>query len=216
MRLTWLGHSTVLVEVAGVRLMADPLLRARVGPLRRAVALPDAGPRLRHRVDAVSHLHHDHCDLPSVRMLDAPLVVSPPGPGPWLARRGIAGVTELAPLRVLSLSADVTVTAVPARHSGRREPFGPSALAVSHVVDGPEGAVWLAGDTGLYPDMRLLGSVTRRGVLDAAAVPFRVGARPWDQGISIRPRRPKPSSWRVSGRPSRCTGAPFIPWVCGR
>ena len=57
MRITWLGHATVLVETAGARLLADPLLRQRVAYIRREVA-PARHPG---RVDAVllSHLHHD-------------------------------------------------------------------------------------------------------------------------------------------------------------
>jgi len=84
-RIVFLGHATVLIELNGVRLLTDPVLRDRVAHLRRQVApvkksvLFDAtGP------DAVliSHLHYDHLDLASLRLLglDTPLLV-PVGAG---------------------------------------------------------------------------------------------------------------------------------------
>src|SRR5688500_7073627 len=72
-RLTWLGHATALLELAGARLLTDPVLRDRVAHLRRRVP-PPAPPG---RLDAVllSHLHHDHLDLPSLRRLEVAGVV---------------------------------------------------------------------------------------------------------------------------------------------
>jgi L-ascorbate metabolism protein UlaG (beta-lactamase superfamily) len=230
-RLTWLGHSTVLVEVAGVRVLADPVLRGRIGPLRRAAAPADvSGP-----VDAVlvSHLHHDHCDLPTLRRLAAPVVVVPPGAGSWLRRHGITGVTELPIGATLALTAappgdptpppaggtpasggpgggapvgGVAVTAVAARHDGRREPFGPRAAAVGHVVDSPAGAVWLAGDTGLFPGMAQLAATTRQGRLDAAAVPV------WGWGPNLGPGHLDPRAAAEAAMLARVRHAVPVHW----
>ena len=65
--LDFLGHSSVVIDLDGVRLLTDPVTRARVGPLRRVVPVPDRE-RLRD-IDAVliSHLHWDHLDVPSLR-----------------------------------------------------------------------------------------------------------------------------------------------------
>ena len=75
--LTWLGHSTVLIELGGARLITDPLLRPRVAHLLREVPEPaDLG-----RLDAIliSHGHHDHLDPASLRRLDPDAaVVAPP------------------------------------------------------------------------------------------------------------------------------------------
>ena len=88
-RLTWIGHGTALVDLDGVRLLTDPLLRNRVAHLQRRVP-PPAAEALRD-LDAVliSHLHRDHLDLPSLRRVprDLPLVV-PRGAGRLLLRRG--------------------------------------------------------------------------------------------------------------------------------
>ncbi len=96
-RIAFLGHATVLIELGGVRLLTDPLLRGRVAHLRRHA--PPLASDLLAAPDAVliSHLHHDHLDLASLRILgrDTPLIV-PAGAGAWLRRRGFAAVTELA------------------------------------------------------------------------------------------------------------------------
>ena len=96
-RIVFLGHATVLIELDGVRLLTDPLLRDRVAHLRRQV--PPLDPAVYAGIDAVliSHLHHDHLDLASLRLLglEIPLLV-PAGAGELLRRHGFSDVTELS------------------------------------------------------------------------------------------------------------------------
>ncbi len=96
-RIVFLGHATVLIELDGVRLLTDPLLRARVAHLRRQVPSVDASVLADPDAVLISHLHHDHLDLTSLRRLgrDTPLIV-PAGAGAWLRRRGFTTVTELS------------------------------------------------------------------------------------------------------------------------
>src|SRR5215203_1656741 len=93
-RVTWLGHSTALIELDGTRVLTDPVLRPRIAHLRRTVASdwPVVG-----SVDAVliSHVHYDHLDLPSLRRLGAALLVVPRGAGRWLQRRRFEHVFEV-------------------------------------------------------------------------------------------------------------------------
>jgi len=182
-RLTWLGHSTVLLETGGVRVLADPLLRHRTGALWRAVPLPAVTRDLAGSIDVVliSHLHHDHCDLPSLRFLRAPVVLAPPGSSGWLTQRQVPGAVDVVPGQRVRVTPDVSVTAVLASHSPKREPFGPSAPAVMHVVEGPDGAAWLAGDTALDPAMGTLAGLTDRGQIDVAAIPV------WGWGPNLGP-----------------------------
>jgi L-ascorbate metabolism protein UlaG (beta-lactamase superfamily) len=171
-RIVFLGHATVLIELGGVRLLTDPLLRGRVAHLRRQVPMPRE--ELFANLDAVliSHLHHDHLDLASLRRLgrDTPLIV-PGGAGPWLQERGFGDVTELG-LGEVARVGTLQVRAVQADHDARR-PGGPLADAVGYVVGSPvatehESAVgmpddgghrsrargvYFAGDTALYPGM---------------------------------------------------------------
>jgi L-ascorbate metabolism protein UlaG (beta-lactamase superfamily) len=159
-KLTWLGHSTVLLELDGVRLLTDPLLRSRVAHLRREAAVPGEIGRL----DAIllSHAHHDHLDPASLRRLDpeAP-VVTPPAAERSLRRSGRT-VHTLAAGDEMEL-AGLTIEAVPAVHDGRRVPYGRRMSGVGFVVRG----VYFAGDTEPYAEMARLA-----GRLDAALVPI--------------------------------------------
>ncbi len=83
-RLTFLGHSTVLVEIDDLRILTDPVLREGLGPVRRQVQ--SVLPELFADLDAVfiSHGHHDHFDPPSLRrILGRPTVIVPRGSASW-------------------------------------------------------------------------------------------------------------------------------------
>jgi L-ascorbate metabolism protein UlaG (beta-lactamase superfamily) len=150
-RIVFLGHATVLIELEGVRLLFDPLLRGRVLHLRRQV--PPIDESAFAGVDAVliSHLHHDHLDLPSLRRVgrDTRLIV-PVGAGAWLARRGFANVSEVDVGDVLKV-AELEIKAVAAHHNGRRM-GGLHARALGYLVAGGH-TVYFAGDTELFADM---------------------------------------------------------------
>ncbi|MEX2547141.1 MAG: MBL fold metallo-hydrolase [Chloroflexota bacterium] len=150
---TFLGHSTVLVEMGGARILTDPVLFDRITILRRTVSpLP---PELYQRVDAVviSHLHLDHLDIPSLRLLGAntPLIV-PRGAGRLMRRSGFANVIELPTGQSVDV-AGVRVTATPAAHSGFRPPFGPNAEAVGYLLEQGNERVYFAGDTDVFDEM---------------------------------------------------------------
>ena len=152
-RIVFLGHATILIEVGGVRLLTDPLLRARVAHLRRHTAPVDLSVSARPDAALISHLHHDHLDLASLRLLgsDMPLLV-PVGAGAWLRRRGFETVTEMRVGEVARVGA-LAITAMEARHDGRRYPGGPRAEALGYLVGGRQ-EVYFAGDTELFDGMR--------------------------------------------------------------
>jgi L-ascorbate metabolism protein UlaG (beta-lactamase superfamily) len=166
MRVTFGGHATALLELDGRRLLTDPLLRPRLGPLRRVAPALDRS-RL-DKLDAVliSHIHQDHLDLPSLRRLphQVPLV-GPRGAARTLLRAGRREVHELAVGESIEFGR-VRVEAVPAVHEGRRWPRGPNADTIGYLVTGPERA-YFAGDTGLFDGMRELAVE-----LDLALVPI--------------------------------------------
>jgi L-ascorbate metabolism protein UlaG (beta-lactamase superfamily) len=99
----------------------------------------------------VSHLHHDHLDLASLGRLGrtTPLIV-PTGAGEWLGGKGFNLVTELSVGESTSVGT-LTVTAVEARHDGRRL-GGPRAESVGYLVTG-RSVVYFAGDTELFGEM---------------------------------------------------------------
>jgi L-ascorbate metabolism protein UlaG (beta-lactamase superfamily) len=167
-RIVFLGHATVLIELDGVRLLTDPLLRGRVAHLRRQTARVDRTVTARPDAVLISHVHHDHLDLPSLRLLgrDTPLLV-PAGAGAWLRRRRFTKVTELIVGDVASFGG-LAVTAVEARHDGRRRPGGLRAGTLGYLVNGQR-AIYFAGDTELFEDMPSRLNASAR--LDVALLP---------------------------------------------
>ncbi len=153
-RIVFVGHSTVLIEIEGVRVLTDPVLVNRVAHLRRHTPLVEESVFAEPDAVLISHLHHDHLDLASLRGLGrtTPLIV-PAGAGGWLGRRGFDLVIELSVGQSTSVGA-LTVTAVEARHDGRRL-GGPRAESVGYLVRG-RSVVYFAGDTELFGGMKNL------------------------------------------------------------
>lgn len=179
--LRFLGHATALIEINGVRILTDPFLRARLGPLERHGPLPDPAD-LEVDVVVISHGHPDHFDARSIAALPGrPMVVVPRGLGRIVdGDTSIGGdVTEVSAGESIEI-AGLTIRAVPARHwiaprAARAEPVG-------YVLDG--GArVYFAGDTGRFDGMRDLA-----GSVDVALLPV------WTWGPHLGPGHLGPRS----------------------
>jgi L-ascorbate metabolism protein UlaG (beta-lactamase superfamily) len=150
-RLTWLGHSTVLLEADGVRLLTDPVSRPQLLHLRRVGSAIRLDPQ---RLDAVliSHVHYDHLDLPSLRRLGgSPLIIVPCGAGSLLRSRGFDHVLEVEPGDEEQIRG-ITIRATHAEHDSRRGLFGAETLALGYVVSGSV-STYFAGDTDLFAGM---------------------------------------------------------------
>lgn len=159
---TWLGHSTVLIEIDGYRVLTDPVWGTRASPFRllgpkRFQPMPL---RLREMpaVDLVviSHDHYDHLDYPTITALarhtDVPFVTSL-GVGAHLQAWGVAPerITELDWWESHTLpGTGLQITAAPSQHfSGRGLKDRNATLWSSMVVAGPRHRVFFSGDTGL-------------------------------------------------------------------
>ena len=149
----WLGHATVVIDLGGVRLLTDPLLRRHLGALRRVGPTPD--PAWWEGADAsvVSHLHLDHADLRSLRGLgDAPVLAGPQAAA-WCARRGLASVAMSDDWSAIpGRHGEVEVRLVRADHTSRPLPGRPLE-AYGFLLRHRDDVVWFAGDTALYPEM---------------------------------------------------------------
>ncbi len=199
-RIVFVGHATVLIEVDGVRLLTDPLLRHRVAHLRRQVPLGRLDELAAPDAVLISHLHHDHLDLASLRLLgrETPLIV-PEGAGSWLRGRGFTDVSELAVGEESDIGG-VTLTGVTAAHDGRRAPRGPRAASLGYLVRGRR-SVYFAGDTELFAGMADLGDAIDLALLPVAGWGPTLGPGHMDAqqaaraAALIRPRIAVPVHW---------------------
>jgi L-ascorbate metabolism protein UlaG (beta-lactamase superfamily) len=164
-RLTWLGHSTALIEQDGVRVLTDPVLRRALAHLRRPAAVaPEAVADI--DVVLISHVHHDHLDMRSLgRLGRATPIVVPRGGGRLLRRRGFRNVVEATAGEAVAV-AGMRAVATHAEHATRRLPGGPRVPALGYVIEGAR-RIYFAGDTDLFPGMAALG-----GDLDVALLPI--------------------------------------------
>jgi len=152
----------VVVELDGVVLVTDPVLRSRVLLLRRTAAAPE----LPAHVDAVliSHVHYDHLDRPSLRLFrPGAAIVVPRGASTWVPRERFAPPVELTEGDRTSVG-PVVVEATPAVHAVRRRRRDIPALG--YLLHGSQ-RVYFAGDTDLFDGMRQLSAG-----LDGALLPI--------------------------------------------
>lgn len=161
-RVTWWGHATVMVEVAGLRVLTDPVVTGHIAYLLRRVdrtAPSDAASGA--DVVVVSHLHADHLHLQSLRRIAYPAtLVVPAGAAPLATRAWSGPIRELCIGDTIAFGA-VTVTAVAAYHDGRRFPGAKTrAPALGYVIAHAGLRIWFAGDTGWFSDLAALAPIT--------------------------------------------------------
>jgi L-ascorbate metabolism protein UlaG (beta-lactamase superfamily) len=166
LRVTVLGHSTVLFEIDGVRVLTDPVWGERAFPTRRAgpkrfqpvPVVLDALPPI--DVVLLSHDHYDHLDYPTIRELAGTSVpfITPLGVGAHLEAWGVGPerITELDWWESAQVPGrDLQVTAAPAQHfSGRAPGSRNHTLWASYVIEGPDHRVFFGADTGLTLEYR--------------------------------------------------------------
>lgn len=163
---TWWGHSTVGIELDGVRILTDPVLGRWIGPLRRSGPLPSVAAISDLDAVLISHGHHDHLDLRSLRRIDRDTtIVVPTGRGSLLRAEGFRDVVELAVGDSTTIG-EVRCWAVPAQHTGARWRAGRKSHAQGYLISGSQ-SVWFAGDTGIVDALLEL-----RGKVDIGLVPI--------------------------------------------
>jgi L-ascorbate metabolism protein UlaG (beta-lactamase superfamily) len=183
MRITYIGHATLLLELAGVRILTDPNFDTRLARILPRVAPPGVKLEDLGKLDAilVTHAHADHLSFDSLDALprDIPLI-APPAVQRWLTRKGYAHAEPLAPGAQATLGG-VTIHAASATHKGNRYGFDRwRAEANMYLLDAGTHTAFFAGDTGLTPDTHRL--VERhlhdeQRELDLAMLP--IGHAPW-------------------------------------
>jgi L-ascorbate metabolism protein UlaG (beta-lactamase superfamily) len=182
LRATWLGWSSVLVEIDGRRVLTDPVWSERcspstmVGPKRfhePPIPLDDLPPI---DVVVISHDHYDHLDMPVVRALAArgTRFAVPLGVGAHLERWGVPSqqISELDWNESVDVG-NLHITATPSRHySGRNPRHNNETLWASWVVKGPSHRFYFSGDTGYFDGFKKIGR--EHGPFDLALL--KIGA----------------------------------------
>lgn len=180
LRVRFVGHATTLLEAEGVRILTDPFLRGRLGPLARHGPLPDLDALEDLDVVVISHAHPDHFDLASLGALPGrPLVIVPRGLGKRTRRAVRGDVVEVTEGERIQFGSH-SLTALPARHWST--PVGVTSKPLGYLLDMGV-SVYFAGDTGRFPEMRALA-----GSVDVALLPV------WTWGPHLGPGHLGPRS----------------------
>lgn len=183
-RVTWIGHSTVLIQHRGANLLTDPILSPFASPLRfagpRRISEPALALEELPPIDAVviSHNHYDHLDAPTIEGLgNGPRYVVPLGLAEWLERRGIRRERILEfdwwdELELETRGGPLRITATPSQHfSGRSLTDRDETLWAAWAIEWPDWKAWFGGDTG-YNEVQFREIGRRFGGFDLGIIPI--------------------------------------------
>jgi len=158
MRVTFINHSTVLIQMDSLNILTDPIWAERCSPFSFAGPQRRRAPGLKLEelppIDIIllSHNHYDHMDVATLKRLAAghnPQIITGLGNRALLQQEGIGGVLEMDWDQHLDINNEVRVYGLTARHFSNRGMFDQNrTLWLSFVIKGPAGAVYFAGDTG--------------------------------------------------------------------
>ena len=178
--ITWVGHSTLLVQLGALNILTDPVWSERASPWRslgpRRLVPPGLPLAALPPIDVVllSHNHYDHLDASTIRALSA----SHPG-AKWMVPLRLAALVRSLGVRDLTELdwwdeypvGDAMIACTPARHFSARSPFDRNrTLWCGFAVVTNAGRFFYAGDTGLHPDFARIGE--RFGPFDVSAIPI--------------------------------------------
>ena len=176
-RLTWLGHASWLVQLDGVSLLVDPVLRDTISGVIRRNVPPGVPVEQLPPITAslVSHNHYDHLDLPTLKQVGAPIVTGL-GHAP-IFRGSRLAVTELDWWKSTKVG-PVTVHFVPSQHWSRRGLNDINEMLWGgFVLEGSSARVFHSGDTAYFEGFKEIGR--RYPGLDAALLPIGAYDPPW-------------------------------------
>jgi N-acyl-phosphatidylethanolamine-hydrolysing phospholipase D len=179
--ITWIGHSTFLIQTGSLAVLTDPIWSNRASPVQFTGPHRYAPPALSFdglpNVDAIfiSHDHYDHLDDRTIRLLNKRYPSAhwfiPLGVGDFLQSRGVTLVHEMDWWEVRTTSGPITASCTPAKHFSGRSPWKRNATLWSGWVIGiGDYRIFFAGDTALHSSF---GEIANRfGPFNAAVLPI--------------------------------------------
>jgi L-ascorbate metabolism protein UlaG (beta-lactamase superfamily) len=183
LRVTYIGHATLLIEIGGKRILTDPNFDPALGKLLPRVSAPGIALAELPKLDAIllTHAHADHLSFNSLDALPADIpLFAPPAVAKWLLKQGYNHAVELPPGEEMKVD-DVRIHAASATHKGNRYGVDRWRSATNmYLLDTNKTSCFFAGDTALTADTTHL--VERRLMdhgrsLDLALLP--IGHAPW-------------------------------------
>ena len=184
---TWIGHSTLLVQMDGLTILTDPIWSERCSPISFAGPKRYVQPGMAFKdlpdIDVVilSHDHYDHLDKATIKKLgNKPFYFVPLGIGNFLEKQGITNYTELDWWDSF-VYREVEFVCTPAQHfSGRSFNNRNNTLWCSWVINAPQSNFYFAGDTGYCSVFKDIGE--RYGPFDLVAIPIGAYLPRWFMG----------------------------------
>ena len=177
---TFIGHSTFLLQLAGLNILTDPVFASHAGPFGWAGPRRARSPALRlgelPRIDVVvvSHNHYDHLDLTALRWLarsHRPRILTTLGNQVWLEARGVSRVTEFDWWQAREATPEFSAVCTPAQHFAARWPWDRNrTLWGGFALNTPAGRIYFAGDSGFCAGFAEIGA--RLGPFDLALIPI--------------------------------------------
>lgn len=187
MRITYIGHATLLIQTKGVTLLTDPNFDPTLGRFLARVSAPGIALADLPKIDGIllTHAHADHLSFQSLEALPPVPIYTPPAVATWIRKKGFTEAIGVAPGETFQVG-DVTVRAAEATHVGNR--YGVDRWrkqANMYLLDTKSCSTFFAGDTALMEDTTAL--VERHVIgegrtLDVALLPIGYAPR-WKVGF---------------------------------
>jgi len=180
-RVTYVNHSTMLLQFDGLNVLTDPIYENRVSPFSFVGPARSCPPGIRFddlpKIDVLllSHNHWDHLEIGTVKKLaarDKPRIICPLGVKAFLNKEGVTNVTEMDWQQAVPVNEQTTIHCVPAQHFSGRGMFDRDAtLWAGYVIDNKAaGKLYFAGDSGYGPHFKAIGK--QFGPLRLALIPI--------------------------------------------